>query len=259
MRKTKSVEAIWSQNDDFLPSDLVQRLFVQVLWMNTHSYSSDSWLSLATKTCQNSNPCLSLHNREETTLSVIFFSGRPDRQPELAELLLWQLSCPVDSALRKHPRGSSRSCRVASSPPTAVKAQILQKRRKKTPAACGFHLSFSRFSCDIHAPFGLCYFSQALCFNAQLCLHFIPSGFGLQSFARWHLWILCLCLWELASVERLKSKMSRWSSSGKPYFSSSLRRRFEDVLFWFVPSAAGPDLRLFSLLLWSGTLAPRHN
>lgn len=111
---------------------------------------------------------------------MVFFSGHPDKQPEFAECCFD--SCP---ALLIQRSGTIQEVSAAAAELHRLHLQQLKRRFfKKKLAACGFHLSFSRFSCDVHAPFGLRYFSQALCFNAQLCLHFIPFGFGFQSFAR---------------------------------------------------------------------------
>lgn len=73
-----------------------------------------------------------------------------------------------------------------------------------------------------------------------LCISF-------QSFVWWHFWFyfFFLCLWELPTVERLKRKIFQlkfiWEAFLCPFFGT---QRFEDVLFWFVPCAAGPELCL---------------
>lgn len=172
-------------------------------------------------------------------------------------MLLRQLSCTVDSALTKHPRGFSRGHVTVSAPHTAVQAQI--KGEKKKIDAFAFHClvcaSLVIFTlCLLFPPLVLVFISVP-CFVFTSTIYSLWLCISFRSFVWWHFWFFfsfCAC-GKFPQSNDWKGKSSSWSSSRRPFFCPCFRtQRFEDVLFWFVPRAAGPHLRLCCF----GTLSP---
>lgn len=174
---------------------------------------------------------------------MVFFSGHPDKQPEFAE-------CCFDScaALLIQRSGSIQevSATAAELPRLhlqKLKRRFFKKEKKNLPHAvfiCLFRASLVMFT--LHLAFAtlvkLCVSMPSFVFTLS------PLALGFSHLPG-DIFEFCVCACGNFPV----LKCSGGSSPRKPFFSSSFRRRFEDVLFWFVPSAADPELRLISLLL----------